>query len=478
MSYETVIGLEIHAQLRSASKIFCSCSTEFGAEPNTHTCPVCLGMPGMLPVLNREVVSMALKAALATGCTIPPRSVFARKNYFYPDLPKGFQISQYDKPLAEFGSLTIDTGDGPKRIGITRIHLEDDAGKNIHGENDADRAFSFVDFNRTGVPLIEIVSEPDLTSPEQAAEYLREFRRLVRYLDICDGNMEEGSFRCDANISMRPAGQKEFGVKTELKNMNSFRNVQHALEYEIHRQVDILESGGRIVQETRLFNADTGTTASMRSKEEAHDYRYFPEPDLLPLDVDRAWIDSVKTEMPELPRDRQQRFQKELGIPPYDAGVLTSEKPIADYYEAVVKAGADPKAASNWVMSEVLREIASHDQLPGFNVTPKNLAAMIGMIDSGAITGKIAKTVFAEMAKTGDAPDKITEREGLSVIADTDALAEIADQVIAANPKQVEQYRAGKEKVFGFFVGQAMKATGGKADPKALREILLTKLRG
>ncbi len=478
MEFEAIIGLEVHAQLLTKSKIFCNCSTAFGAEPNTHTCPVCLGMPGVLPVLNKKVVALALKVALATHCKIARYSRFARKNYFYPDLPKGYQISQYELPLAEHGYIEIVTGGKPKRIGITRVHIEEDAGKLLHDEAEEDVSYSYVDLNRTGVPLIEIVSEPDIRTPEDASEYLKNLRSILQYLNVCDGNMEEGSFRCDANISLRPIGQDGFGIKTELKNMNSFKNVQKALEYEIKRQTNILDGGDKVIQETRLWDAAKGVTLSMRGKEDAHDYRYFPDPDLVPLAVNDKWIEETKKTLPELPDEKRDRFIKEYQIPEYDAQVLTVSKSMANYYEECVKLYPSPKVISNWVMVELLRRLKTDDrEIEECPVSPKLLARMLEMIDDGTISGKIAKTVFEYMYLTGEAPEKIVEKKGLLQVTDQEELVEVVEKVLAENPKEVEKYKKGKTNLFGFFVGQVMKETKGKANPglvnKILRKMLL-----
>ena len=470
MEFEPVIGLEVHAQLLTDTKIFCGCSTRFGAEPNSHTCPVCLGMPGVLPVLNKKVVDFLLKMAMATHCTINRESSFARKNYFYPDLPKGYQISQYAEPPAEHGWVDIETEAGKKRIGITRIHMEEDAGKLIHDENSPS---SYVDLNRTGVPLIEIVGDPDIRTAEEAAAYLKRLHEILVYLEICDGNMEEGSFRCDANISLRPVGQEAFGTRAELKNMNSFRNVQRGLEYEIKRQQYILESGGVVVQETRLWDDAAGVTKSMRSKEEAHDYRYFPEPDLVPVHVDDQWLEEIRNAMPELPLEKRERFISQYQIPAYDAGVLTQSRALADYFEEVARLSGQPKAAANWVMGDILRflndEKKSVAECP---VTSANLARMITLIQDGTISGKMAKDISEAMYKTGGTPEEIIQEKGLVQITDADALAATLSEILAKNPDQVAQYRAGKDKLFGFFVGQAMKATGGKANPQMLNDLL------
>jgi aspartyl-tRNA(Asn)/glutamyl-tRNA(Gln) amidotransferase subunit B len=474
MHYEPVIGLEVHAQLLTKSKIFCGCSAEFGAEPNSHTCPVCLGMPGVLPVLNKTVVEFAMKMALATNCRINFMSNFARKNYFYPDLPKGYQISQYALPLAEHGHVDIETEAGKKRIGLTRIHMEEDAGKLVHDEH---LPSSYVDLNRTGVPLIEIVGEPDIRSAEEAAAYLRRLHETLVYLEICDGNMEEGSFRCDANVSLRPVGQEAFGTRTELKNMNSFRNVQRALEYEIKRQEYILESGGEIVQETRLWDDTQGVTLPMRSKEEAHDYRYFPDPDLVAIHVDEGWIREVESTLPELPLEKRERFVREYEIPAYDAGVLTTSKPLAAYYEAVVKACGKPKLAANWVMGDLLRFLnEDKGDIRSCPVSAESLGDMIRLIEEGTISGKMAKDLIQDMYKTGKPPRTIIAEKGMVQITDEGALATVIDEIIAANPNQLAQYRSGKDKLFGYFVGQVMKATQGKANPQLINELLKKKL--
>jgi aspartyl-tRNA(Asn)/glutamyl-tRNA(Gln) amidotransferase subunit B len=477
MDYEAVIGLEVHAQLLTRSKIFCGCSTEFGAPPNTHVCPVCLGMPGVLPVLNRQVAEFALRAGLALHCQIREKSLFARKNYFYPDLPKGYQISMFEAPLCEHGWLEIPADGKSKRVSIIRIHMEEDAGKLVHAGEFEDAAESFVDLNRAGVPLMEIVSGPDLRSPEEAAEYMRTLRNILVYLEVCDGNMEEGSLRCDANVSIRPRGEQKFGTRAELKNMNSFRHVEKALAFEIERQKRVLESGGKVVQETRLWNAEAGKTTSMRGKEESHDYRYFPDPDLVPLVVDRDWIERVRSGLPELPEQKRARFIAQYGLPEYDAGVLTAEKALADYFEATVKAGVEPKPASNWIMAELLRELKEDERdLRDCPVKPNQLADLIQLIHAGTISGKIAKSVFVEMFKTGRDPAAIVEEKGLKQVTDTAAIEQAIDEVIAKNPTQLEQYRAGKVKVFGFFVGQVMKATSGKANPELVNELLKKKL--
>lgn len=476
MEFETVIGLEVHAQLLTDTKIFCGCSTKFGGAPNSHTCPVCLGLPGVLPVLNKKVVEFAMKMSLATNCEINKSCSFARKNYFYPDLPKGYQISQFAYPLSEHGYVLLDVDGVQKKIGLTRIHMEEDAGKLMHDEHNP---VSYVDLNRAGVPLIEIVSEPDMRSPAEAADYLKRLHEILVYLEICDGNMEEGSFRCDANVSIRPKGQKEFGTRAELKNMNSFRNVQRALEYEIKRQQYLIENGEKIVQETRLWDDASGTSIAMRSKEEAHDYRYFPDPDLVPILVDNAWVEKMRRELPELPLAKRERFIQDYSIPEYDAGVLTADKALAQYYEDVVILCDKPKQASNWVMGDVLRFL-NEDKLDirKCPITAKALADMIKLIEEGTISGKMAKDIILEMYKTGKAPQKIIEEKGLVQITDEGELVKTITAIIVANPGQLADYRGGKEKLFGFFVGQVMKATQGKANPQLVNELLKKMLAG
>jgi aspartyl-tRNA(Asn)/glutamyl-tRNA(Gln) amidotransferase subunit B len=479
MDYEVVIGLEVHAQMRTATKVFCSCSTAFGDEPNRNTCPVCTGQPGALPVLNRRVVDFAIRAGLATGCCINNDSVFARKNYFYPDLPKGYQISQYERPICEHGHLDIDVGEGKvKRIGITRIHMEEDAGKLVHPDDRA--GVSYVDYNRACVPLLEIVSEPDLRSAAEAVAYLRALRDIVMYLEICDGNMEEGSFRCDANVSIRPWGQESLGTRTELKNMNSFRNVQRAIDYEVERQIDVLESGGTVVQETRLWNVDKGITMSMRGKEEAHDYRYFPDPDLLPVAVDDAWIETVRQSLPELPRARYRRFMAAYGLAADAAGILTGTRALADYYEATVKLFPRPLPVANWVISELLRYL--NDDNIGIEtcpVTPQGLAALLQLMADGTISGKIAKKIFAAMYhERRNDPEAMVAAQGLRQLADSGELEGIVDAVLADHPDEIESYRGGNRKVFGFLVGQVMRRTKGTANPGMVNEILRRRLDG
>ncbi len=476
MDFEPVIGLEVHAQLKTNTKIFCGCSTAFGAAPNTHVCPVCLGMPGVLPVLNKQVVEFTLMMAVATGCRISRRSRFARKNYFYPDLPKGYQISQYELPIAEHGHIEIDVAGNGKTIGITRIHMEEDAGKLNH---DPGRPVSLVDFNRTGVPLMEIVSEPDMRSPEEAGAYLRKLHSILRYIGVCDGNMEEGSFRCDANVSLRPRGVDAFGTRTELKNLNSFKHVEKALHYEIRRQQALLEDGGEVVQETRLWSPEKNQTFSMRGKEDAHDYRYFPDPDLLPLVIDEDWIAAVEKRLPELPDDKQARFIKEYGLPVYDAEVLTAARELADYFEACLKDYDKPKIVANWVMGELLAWLnAQGKTIQEAPITSTNLAGLLKLIDEGVISGKIAKTVFEEMANTGQPAASIVEAKGLVQVTDSAAIESVIDGVLAASVAEVDAYRGGKKKLIGFFVGQVMKETRGKANPAIVNQLLQRKLDG
>ena len=469
-AYDAVIGLEVHAQLLTSTKIFCGCSTKAGLPPNTSTCPVCTGMPGVLPVLNRKVVDFGIMLGLATGSRIAPRCIFARKNYFYPDLPKGYQITQYEHPLCEGGSILIETAQGVKRIGITRIHMEEDAGKTIHDEK---APLSYVDYNRSGVPLLEIVSEPDITSTDEAVAYLRELRQILMYLGICDGNMEEGSFRCDANVSVKPAGSARYGTRTELKNMNSFRNVQRALQYEIERHIEIIESGGEVVQETLLWDPSRGVTVSMRSKEESHDYRYFPEPDLVPVELDSAWIDSVRSALPELPFARRERFIGQYGLPAYDAGVLTQTKAVADYYEECVRLLDRPKEISNWIMTEVMRALNEQGiPITELIVSPEMLTGLIALIDKGSISGSMAKEVFAEMVDTGESAGGIIEKKGIGQINDEEELRSLAREIIDAHPDEAHKYRSGKTGLLGFFVGMLMKATRGEANPKLASRIM------
>jgi len=471
---EAVIGLEVHAELLTRSKIFCGCSAAFGAPPNTNVCPICLGMPGVLPVLNKRVVEFAIRAGLATHCTVAPSSVFARKNYFYPDIPKGYQITQYELPICTAGYIDIVVDDVPKRVGLTRIHMEEDTGKNVH---DAHVADSLVDFNRSGVPLLEIVSEPDLRTAAEAGAYLRTLRSILQYLEICDGNLEEGSFRCDANVSVRPGGRDAFGTKVEIKNMNSFRAVEKAIVYEIARQEQALADGGTIVQETRHWDADREETRSMRSKESAHDYRYFPDPDLLTLALDPAWIEDVRRTTPELLSDRRQRFERTLGLSAYDADVLTQRKDVADYFEAGITAGAPAKDMANWTQTEILR-IVREEKLDealvihDWPVAATQLATLIRLVVDGTINGNTAKSLLPKLRGTTTDPAALVQTEGLAQVSDRGALQAAVREVVAANPDQVAQFRAGKDKILGFFVGQVMKATGGKANAQVVQELL------
>jgi aspartyl-tRNA(Asn)/glutamyl-tRNA(Gln) amidotransferase subunit B len=476
--HETVIGLEVHAQLATRGKMFCGCPTVFGAPPNSQTCPICLGMPGVLPVINRRAVEFAVRTALALGLRVNPACRFARKHYYYPDMPKNFQISQYEEPLAEDGALEIEVSGTSRRVGIQRLHLEEDVGKLVHEGAFAAAQASLVDYNRSGVPLMETVSRPELRSPEEAAAYLRTFRAVLVYLGVCDGNMEEGSLRCDANVSLRPRGGSELGTKVEIKNLNSFRNVQRALEYEVRRQSEELGAGRRIAQETRLFDADRGVTHSMRSKEYAHDYRYFPEPDLVPLELDPAWVESIRSALPELPRARRQRFVSQYGLPPYDAEILTQSRALAEYYEAAVRAHDNPKAISNWIMSELLRELGGDDEaaIGRAPIPPGHLAGLVRLIDEGTISGKIGKDVFARMLASGEDPATIVRREGLTQVADAGALEALVDHAIAANPKVVADFKAGKTAASRALVGQVMKASGGRANPGLVDRLVQEKL--
>jgi len=471
--YEPVIGLEVHVQLLTNSKIFCACSTKFGDAPNSNTCPVCLGLPGTLPVLNKRVVEMATRASLALNCEVHEHSRFARKNYFYPDLPKGYQISQYELPLATGGSIEVEHNGTKKRIGITRLHLEEDAAKNLHEGFSESSTKAYIDYNRCGTPLCEIVSEPDMRAPEEAYAYLTTLRQILLYTGVSDVNMEEGSLRCDANVSVRLRGSREFGTKVEVKNLNSFRFLQKALEYEIERHIGVLESGGRISQETRLWNQSANRTDSMRSKEKAHDYRYFPEPDLLPVHVSAAWREEIRRALPELPAAKQQRFLREYGITDYDAEVLTGSQPLANYFEAVAKAGASAKSAANWMQTELLRRLNdSGKEIDASPVSPSALAELLKLVESGQITGASGKKVFATMFETRRGAAEIVAAEGLAQISDTSAIEHAARDVIAKNPENVAKFKSGNEGVFKIFVGQVMKAMRGQANPQAVNDIL------
>jgi aspartyl-tRNA(Asn)/glutamyl-tRNA(Gln) amidotransferase subunit B len=478
MKYETVIGLEVHAQMLTESKIFCGCSTKFGADPNANTCPVCIGFPGVLPVLNKKVVEFALRAGLATHCTIDRLSRLARKNYFYPDLPKGYQISQYESPICANGYIDIEVNGTAKRVRLTRIHIEEDAGKNIHDQHGDS---SLVDLNRAGVPLLEIVSEPDMRSAGEAGAYLKTLRSILQYLGICDGNMEEGSFRCDANVSVRPQDSDRLGTKIEIKNLNSFKAIEKALAFEVKRQTDTLSEGGTLTQETRLWDEQREETRSMRSKESAHDYRYFPDPDLLPVAIPDNWIDEVRATLPELPSTRKNRVISAYGLAAYDAELLTSRRDVADYFESAVKVHANAKAISNWIVGDlfrVLKERNLDDQLyiENWPVPAQHLAELVELIDQGKISGKIAKTVFEAMLESVKSPRQIVSEKGLEQVSDAGSIEVAIDRVLAVNGKQVEQFRAGNEKVFGYLVGQIMKATQGKANPQIVNQALRAKL--
>lgn len=472
--YEAVIGLEVHAQLLTETKAFCSCSTKFGNLPNSNVCPVCLGHPGVLPVLNKKVVEFTVLMGLATNCRINKHSIFARKNYFYPDLPKGYQISQYEEPICENGYIEVVSSDKSiKKIRIKRIHMEEDAGKSIHDQSE----YTLVDVNRCGVPLIEIVTEPDINSPEEAYQYLTKIKQIVQYLGICDGNMEEGSLRCDANVSVRLKGESKLGTKTEIKNMNSFRNVEKALKYEIERQIDLIEDGEEITQQTLLWNADLNEAFPMRTKEEAHDYRYFPDPDLLPVVVDDKWIETISASMPELPENKFKRFLTQYSLPEYDADILTQQKPIADYFEKVCELTNDYKSASNWIMTDVLGYINEHKiEIEEFPVSAENLGKLINLISNGTISSKIAKEVFSIMIESNQNPEIIVKEKNLVQISDKGELAKIIQSVLIKNQNQIEEYLSGKEKVLGFFVGQIMKETKGKANPQLVNQLLKTEL--
>jgi aspartyl-tRNA(Asn)/glutamyl-tRNA(Gln) amidotransferase subunit B len=478
MDWEVVIGLEVHAQLLTRSKMFCGCPTAFGAPPNSQTCPVCQGMPGVLPVVNRRAVEFGIRAALAFDCRVNDACRFARKHYYYPDMPKNFQISQYEEPLAEDGHLDLEVEGASRTIGIQRLHLEEDVGKLLHEGTLETAQASLVDFNRSGVPLMETVSKPEIRSPDEAAAYLKAFRAVLVSLGVSNGNMEEGSLRCDANVSLRPRGSRELGTKVEIKNMNSFRNVKLALEFEVRRQAQALDAGARIVQETRLWDADQGTTRSMRSKEYAHDYRYFPEPDLVPLTLARAWVEEIRAGLPELPRAQRARFVAQYGLPPYDAEVLTQSRALAEYFEAAVREFPRPKIVSNWIMSELLRQLPADDEraIRSSPVTPARLAGLLALIEDGTISGKIAKDVFEEMVRSGEDATAIVRREGLTQVADETALGAVIDQVLAQSPKVVEDYKRGKTAAAKALVGQVMKATAGKANPGIVNRLLEEKL--
>lgn len=477
LKYEVVIGLEVHVQLGTNTKIFCGCPNEFGSAPNTNVCPVCLGLPGALPVVSREAVERAVQAGLALHCSINPFSRFARKNYFYPDLPKGYQISQYDQPLAEHGYLDIVTEQGPKRIGVTRVHMEDDAGKSVHdGFRDSER-YTYVDLNRSGTPLIEIVSEPDMRSSDEAYAYMTEIKQVLQYIGVSDCDMEKGQLRCDANVSVRLKGAKKFGTRAEIKNLNSFRFLKMAVEYEVERQIEIVEAGGKVVQETRLFNVESGETVGMRSKEHAHDYRYFPEPDLAPLRVSEHWLNEIKGKLPELPTDRRERFVKSYELREYDAQVLTLTRETGDYFEAAAQVSGDGRTTANWVVGDLMGLLkAAGKAIEQSPVPAAHLGELVALINKGELSGKLAKEILPKMFESGEAPSAIMEREGLKQISDTGALEKIVADVLAANPKQVEQYRSGKTAVIGFLVGQVMKASRGQANPAAVTEVLKTKL--
>lgn len=479
MKYEAVIGLEVHTELQTKTKIFCSCRTSFGADPNTNVCPVCLGLPGVLPVLNKKVLEYAVRAGLALNCEISRFSKFDRKNYYYPDLPKNFQTSQFDLPICEHGYLDVEVEGEKRRIRITRAHMEEDAGKLVHhGTSITDSDYSLVDYNRTGTPLLEIVSEPDMRSAKEAVAYMEKMRAILQYVGISDCRMEEGSLRCDANVSVRPVGQKELGTKTEIKNINSFKGVERAIEYEAMRQAELLEDGGKVVQETRTWDEKEGVTKSMRTKEEANDYRYFPEPDLVPFTVSDEYIEDIRKSLPELPDARKERYMKEFGLSSEDAVFMTNDKATADYFEAAVDAGADPKACVNWLMGEFASQLSTDGiEIAKAPVSAENLAALLKLISKGTISGKIAKKVFATMWKEGGNPEEIVKAQGLVQISDTAELSKLVDEVVGKNPKAVEDFKAGKKKAVGALVGQIMKATKGKANPRVINELLNKKLQ-
>jgi aspartyl-tRNA(Asn)/glutamyl-tRNA(Gln) amidotransferase subunit B len=477
--FEGVMGLEVHAHLLTDSKIFCGCSTKFGAEPNSHTCPTCMGLPGALPVLNKKVVDFAIKLGLALHCTVNRKSIFARKNYYYPDLPKGYQISQYEEPICENGYLDVYINGDTKRIRVNRVHMEEDAGKLVHENTIETSTYSLVDYNRSSTPLLEIVSEPDMGTPEEAVAYLKALRDVLIYLEICDGNMEEGSFRCDANVSVKKKDVSELGTRAELKNLNSFRSIERSLVYEIERQIEVIMSGGQVIQETRLFNVDDGITYSMRGKEEAHDYRYFPEPDLLPLIVDEQWISEIRQGLPELPMEKMERFMKDYGLPRYDVEILVSDKELSRYFEETIKLFPEPKTVSNWIMTELLRELKDGSVSPKDSPMPPSiLAELLSLIKDETISIKIGKEIFPELYKSGISPKRLVEQKGLLQISDESAIIATIDRIIDRFPKEVSDYRGGKDKLLGFFVGQVMKEMKGKANPKLLNEFLVRRLKG
>jgi aspartyl-tRNA(Asn)/glutamyl-tRNA(Gln) amidotransferase subunit B len=477
--FEGVMGLEVHAHLLTDSKIFCGCSTKFGAEPNSHTCPTCMGLPGALPVLNKKVVDFAIKLGLALHCTVNRKSIFSRKNYYYPDLPKGYQISQYEEPICENGYLDIYLNGDMKRIRVNRVHMEEDAGKLVHENTIETSTYSLVDYNRSSTPLLEIVSEPDMGTPEEAVAYLKALRDVLIYLEICDGNMEEGSFRCDANVSVKKKDTSELGTRAELKNLNSFRSIERSLVYEIERQIEVIMSGGQVIQETRLFNVDDGITYSMRGKEEAHDYRYFPEPDLLPLIVDEQWISEIRQGLPELPMEKMERFMKDYGLPRYDVEILVSDKELSRYFEETIKLFPEPKTVSNWIMTELLREFKDGNISPKDSPLPPSiLAELLSLIKDETISIKIGKEIFPELYKSGISPKRLVEQKGLLQISDESAIIATIDRIIDRFPKEVSDFRGGKDKLLGFFVGQVMKEMKGKANPKLLNELLVRRLKG